>query len=99
MLQTSAEGEALIYSHVLRILELYLVAAKAKETLKKEKLTEKTNCAFRYKFECHFKRVFMFSVGLVKAKMTLQYMTLYLLYYHLYSAVMCIYGGYFESQI
>lgn len=41
----------------------------------------------------------MFSVGLVKAKMTLQYMTLYLLYYHLYSAVMCIYGGYFESQI
>lgn len=43
MLQTSAEGEALIYSHVLRILELYLVAAKAKETLKKEKLTEKTN--------------------------------------------------------
>lgn len=43
MLQTSAEGEALIYSHVLRILALYLVAAKAKETLKKEKLTEKTN--------------------------------------------------------
>lgn len=43
MLQTSAEGEALIYSNVLRILELYLVAAKAKETLKKEKLTEKTN--------------------------------------------------------
>lgn len=43
MLQTSAEGEALIYSHVLRILELYLVVAKAKETLKKEKLTEKTN--------------------------------------------------------
>lgn len=44
MLQTSAEGEALIYTHVLRILELYLVAAKAKETLKKkEKLTEKTN--------------------------------------------------------
>lgn len=43
MLQTSTEGEALIYTHVLRILELYLVAAKAKETLKKEKLTGKTN--------------------------------------------------------
>lgn len=35
----------------------------------------------------------MFSVGLVKAKITLQYMTLYLLYYRLYSAVMCIYWG------
>lgn len=36
MLQTSAEGEALIYTHVLRILELYLAAAKANETLIKK---------------------------------------------------------------
>lgn len=36
MLQTSAEGETLIYTHVLSILELYLDAAKAKEMLKKK---------------------------------------------------------------